>query len=237
MRVDWRTIPRKYTPDSDKFPYGLRFYDGVMGCGKTLSMVHDVYELARCYPNIVVASNVLLRDVSPFAKVIQFSTTNELIQVLQYLSTSVKHSVVIVDEALSYFAENGGIDPALMSSITQLRKNRIFCFIATQKFKRLNNRLRDFSLETVQCSHFGSFQFNVVRDDQNLIWDKDVMDFVGTKKYSYLFKRNNQLFDLYDTYQKIDPTAKVSSLFTGCAPQKQAASEQALVEKLCKKIK
>ena len=91
--------------------------------------------------------------------------------------------------------------------------------LATQKFKRVNNRLRDFSLETVKCCHFWFIQINIVRDDTTLHWDKDEMDFVGQKKYIYIFKRNNDLFNSFDTFAsiKIDKNINTYNLFSPAA--------------------
>lgn len=212
MIVDWRSFTKKYTSDKDHFPFGIRFYDAAQGGGKTLSMVHDCLELKQDYSDMVTISNVIIKDLPDQ---FNFDTVDELISLLEK-SQNYKHTLVIIDEALTYFAENGGIDPALMNKITQNRKCRRFMMLATQKFKRVNNRLRDFSLETVKCHNFWFVQINVVRDDTTLHWDKDEMDFIGSKKYTYIFKRNNQLFDCFDTFAsiKIDKNLSTSSLFS-----------------------
>ena len=151
MRVQWKTLFKKVTLDSDTFPYGMRFYDGAMGSGKTLSMLNDTFELLKQYDNVFLASNVIINK--PNINYYYFQTIPELIKLLEIGQTH-KHAIIIIDEALSYFAENGGIDPALMSSITQTRKSRMLIMLATQKFKRLNNRLRDFSLERYSIETF-----------------------------------------------------------------------------------
>lgn len=199
MRIYWRTFFKKHTPDKDKFPFGIRFYDAPQGGGKSLSMVFDALQLKKEYPDLHLISNLKIND---WKDALYFSTPDDLIPLLNQSDNWI-HTLVIIDEALTYFAENGGIDPALMSSITQNRKVRRLIFVATQKFKRTNNRLRDFSLQTVKCRHFLSFQFNVVRDDTTTRWDKTEMDFVGNKLYSYIFKRNNDLYNSYDTFAKI----------------------------------
>lgn len=215
MQIDWRSFTKKYTKDKDGFPFGIRFYDAAQGGGKTLSMVHDALELKKDYPDMITISNVIIKGL-PNQK--NFDSVDELIYLLE-LSQEHKHTLVIIDEALTYFAENGGIDPALMNKITQNRKCRRFMMLATQKFKRVNNRLRDFSLETVKCCHFWFIQFNIVRDDTTLHWDKDEMDFVGLKKYIYVFKRNNDLFNSFDTFAsiKIDKNINTNNLFSPAA--------------------
>lgn len=215
MQIDWRSFTKKYTKDKDDFPFGIRFYDAAQGGGKTLSMVHDALELKKEYPDMITISNVIIKGL-PNQK--NFDSVDELIYLLE-LSQEHKHTLVIIDEALTYFAENGGIDPALMNKITQNRKCRRFMMLATQKFKRVNNRLRDFSLETVKCCHFWFIQFNIVRDDTTLHWDKDEMDFVGLKKYIYIYKRNNDLFNSFDTFAsiKIDKNINTNNLFSPAA--------------------
>lgn len=210
MKVYWNTLFKKHTKDPDGFPFGIRFYDAVQGGGKTLSMVFDALELKRQYPDMKLITNVNIKD---FEDLQSFETVEELIYLLEH-SQENKHTLVIIDEALTYFAENGGIDPALMNKITQNRKCRRFVMLATQKFKRVNNRLRDFSLETVKCCHFLNFQINIVRDDTTLHWDKDEMDFIGQKKYIYIFKRNNDLYSRFDTFASIhlDTSTRTSSL-------------------------
>lgn len=198
MKIYGRTFFKKYTKEDDNFPFGIRLYDGVQGSGKSLSMVFDTLELLKLYPDTKVISNM---GILGLENIVYYTTVDELINAIN--TNVAKHTIVLIDEGLTYFAENTGIDPAFMSQITQNRKNRRLIMISTQKFKRLNNRIRDFSLETVKCRSFLNFQVNIVRDDQSVHWDKEEMDFIGQKKYIYVFKRNNDLFNKYDTYQNI----------------------------------
>lgn len=210
MRVYWKTFLKHHTKEADTFPFGIRFYDAPQGGGKTLSMVFDAITLKNEFPDMKLISNV---NINEFEDAYYFETVDELINLLNK-SQNFKHTLVIIDEALTYFAENGGIDPALMNKLTQNRKCRRFIMLATQKFKRVNNRLRDFSLETVKCSHIGHFQINSVRDDTSLHWDKEEMDFIGQRKYIYIFKRNDELYSRYDTMAsvKIDKNLSTGSL-------------------------
>lgn len=225
MRLYWRTFFLKHTKDKDNFPFGITFYDAPQGGGKTLSMVFDALELRKTFPDLVLISNV---QINGWQKAHYFNTPQELVTLLN--SNEALHTLVIIDEALTYFAENGGIDPALMSEITQNRKQRRLMFIATQKFKRTNNRLRDFSLKTVKCNHLFNFQINTVRDDQTTHWDKEQMDFVGKKLFTYIFKRNNKLYSMYDTYAKtnINTKSRTTDLFQPArAPARAQDLEQA----------
>lgn len=248
MKIYWGTLLKKCDTDKDKFPFGITFYDAPQGGGKTLSMVFDALELQKEFPDLYLISNVKINGWGDRCK--YFTSPKELVNILQtplepsfphransaYASSSQKtgisqanntHALIIIDEALSYFSENGGIDPGLMSEITQNRKQRRLMFIATQKFKRVNNRLRDFSLRTVKCRNIFNFQINIVRDDQTVRWDKEEMDFVGKKIRTYIFKRNNDLFSRFDTFAKtnINMTSRTDVLFSPVRAPAQAQAE------------
>ena len=202
MKIDWRSFTKKYIKDPDSFPFGMVFYDGVMGSGKSLTLVHDALEICKKYDDVLLISNIEFKVETGAKEVIYFQTVDELITALEY-SQNLKHTWVIIDEALSYFAENGGIDPALMNKITQSRSCRRLICLGSQQFKRVNNRLRDFSMQTIQCRNFGRFQINSVRDDRKLHWDKYEMDFIGPLIEYRIFKRNVELFNAYDTFAGI----------------------------------
>ena len=115
MKIYWKTFFKQHTKDPDEFPFGIRFYDSPQGGGKSLSMVFDAIELKKQYPDMKLITNVIIKD---FEDMETFETVEELISCLER-SQENKHTLVIIDEALTYFAENGGIDPALMNKITK----------------------------------------------------------------------------------------------------------------------
>ena len=205
MKIFWRTFFRKRDRDKDKFPFGIRFYEAYMGEGKSLSSVFDAFQLAYEFPDLLLFSNLKIKDYP--AKQVNFSTKEELEKFLLLIDDdkiNYKHILILIDEALPYFSENQGLSVGTISALTNLRKNRVCMFLNSQKFVRVNNRIRDFSKETVKCSTlFGIFQYNQVRDDKKLVWSKEDVDYVGTKKYSYIFKRHNRLYNSYDTLAKI----------------------------------
>lgn len=209
MKIYWRTLFRKRDRDKDKFPFGVRFYEAYMGEGKSLSSVFDAFQLAYAYPDMLLFSNLKIKDFP--CKQVNFSTKEELYNFLLLIDAdkiNYKHILILIDEALPYFSENQGLNVGVISALTNLRKNRVCMFLNTQKFTRVNNRIRDFSKETVKCNTiFGIFQYNSVRDDKKLAWSKEDMDYIGAKKYSYIFKRHNKLYNSYDTLAKIKTSA------------------------------
>lgn len=226
MKIYFNTFLKHRSLDDDKFPFGMRFYDGIMGSGKSLSMTFDALKLKERFPDMKLISNLKIKGIEEQKN---FDSIEELLILLEE-SQHNKHTLVIIDEALTYFAENGGIDPALMNKITQSRSCRRFIFVASQKFKRLNNRLRDFSFETVMCRNFFSLQINLIRDDTSLHWDKEEMDFVGRRKDIIIFKRHDDLYKCYDTFAgvKLDRSSRVGGLLV----PRQAAQSRAQLQQI-----
>lgn len=221
MKIYWRTLFRKRDKEKDKFPFGVRFYEAYMGEGKSLSSVFDAFQLAYAYPDMLLFSNLKIKDF-PAAQ-INFSSKEDLYNFLMQIDNDeikFKHILILIDEALPYFSENQGLSVGTISALTNLRKNKVCMFLNTQKFTRVNNRIRDFSKETVKCSTiFGFLQYNQVRDDKKLVWSKDEMDYIGHKKYSYIFKRHNRLYNSYDTLAKIKTSqTKDDNLIAAAAP-------------------
>lgn len=220
MKIYWRTLFRKRDKDKDKFPFGVRFYEAYMGEGKSLSSVFDAFQLAYEFPDMLLFSNLKIKDFP--SDQINFCSKDELYNFLMQIDedkVNYKHILILIDEALPYFSENQGLSVGMISALTNLRKNRVCMFLNAQKFTRVNNRIRDFSKETVKCSTlFGIFQLNSVRDDKKLVWSKEEVDYIGAKKYSYLFKRHNRLYNSYDTMAKIKTsTTKDEPLLTAAA--------------------
>lgn len=231
MKIYWRTLFRKRDKDKDKFPFGVRFYEAYMGEGKSLSSVFDAFQLAYSFPDMLLFSNLKIKDFP--TDQINFSSKEELYNFLMQIDedkVNYKHILILIDEALPYFSENQGLSVGTISALTNLRKNKVCMFLNTQKFTRVNNRIRDFSKETVKCSTlFGIFQYNSVRDDKKLVWSKEDMDYIGAKKYSYIFKRHNRLYNSYDTLAKIKTsTTKDEPLLTAAAvpPPPQPVSQR-----------
>ena len=58
MKIDWKSLTKKYVKDPDDFPFGMVFYDGVMGSGKSLTMVHDTLDICKKYDDVLLISNI-----------------------------------------------------------------------------------------------------------------------------------------------------------------------------------
>lgn len=214
MKVYKDTFFKPVHNDNDKFPFAVRLYVAFMGGGKTLSMVADTYEILKEFKDVYVISNVKLNFIENY---MYYESVEDLLYYLQLVSDK-KHVLVLMDEGLSYFAENGGINPSLLPSLTHSRKNRVLFMISVQFYNRLNNRMRDFADESVHCSHIGNYQINRVRDEHKTVYDKSTFQFIGPRKDTIIFKRNDILYNSYDTLQKIDITKKTDYLFTAESP-------------------
>lgn len=75
---------------------------------------------------------------------------------------------------------------------------------SSQIWEELDISLRKQVKEIVTChTFFHKWQVNTISDGESLTYDKLASEFVAKKIRTEIFKHNQELYDSYDTYQKI----------------------------------
>lgn len=199
MKIDFKSFKKKYTKDNTKqFPIGTRVYKGFQGRGKTLSMVHDLFEIKKEFPNCKVFSNLKLKGIN----YTYFDNNLGLKKAIE--TENGKDGVlVVIDEAQLFFNKKDGISIDMFTCICQQRKDRRKILFTTQIWEDLDVSLRKQVKEVVRCNNIGRIQINEIYDGESLHWDKKIGDWVANKIYSVIYKHNDDLYNKYDTYQKI----------------------------------
>lgn len=202
MKIDFTTLRKKWTrPPSNLFPTGTRAYKGFQGSGKTLSMVHDALQLFNEFENCMLFSNIKLKLESNRYK--YFDDTDGLAEAISYRNGRAG-VLVLIDEAHLFFNKKTGISLDVLTAISQQRKDRRTIFISSQIWEDLDISLRKQVKYIINCRNIlTKWQLNTVHDGESLHWDKMAGNYVANKLYSTLFKHNNELYEYYDTYQKI----------------------------------
>lgn len=202
MKIDFTTLRKKWSrPPKHQFPTGTRAYKGFQGSGKTLTMIHDALELFNAFPNSHLFSNVLINindkryhyfnDVNGMAEAISFQNGRAGV-------------IVLVDEAHLFFNKKRGISLDVLTAISQQRKDRRKILISSQIWEDLDVSLRKQVKEIVNCRNFlNKWQINIIHDGETLHWDKTEGAYIAKKMYTYIYKHNNELYNMYNTYQKI----------------------------------
>lgn len=199
MRVDWKSLRKKYTPPKKgQFPVGSRVYIGRQGKGKTLSMVDYTHRLKKEFPDCRIFSNVILYDIE--YKLLK--NDGDVALALEYQNGS-DGVLVLLDEAHLFFHKSTGIPLEVLTSISQQRKDRRKLVFTTQIWNEMDMSLRKQVNDVVQCRNIGRFQYNVIYDGATVELNKADYSYSMQRIDSEIFKHNDIYYGRYDTYQKI----------------------------------
>ena len=201
MKIFWDTFPKKYIkPKKNQFPTGSRVYKGYQGSGKSLSMAKYALDISKAFPECVIFSNMNIRGIKNFV----FIENDAILkQALEFRNGSAG-VLILLDEAHLYFNKKSGIPLDVLTCISQQRKDRKRLVFSSQIWEELDISLRKQVKEIVSCrTFFGKFQINTISDGESLTYDKLASEYVAKTIRTEIFKHNQELYDSYDTYQKI----------------------------------
>lgn len=201
MKIYWDTFAKKWIrPPKGQFPTGSRVYKGFQGSGKSLSMVKYAFDIAKAYPKCIIFSNMVIRGLDNFHLI----KNDDDLKFALNLKNGRDGVLVLLDEAHLYFGKKSGIPLDVLTAISQQRKDRRRLVFSSQIWEELDISLRKQVKEIVNCRcFFNKIQFNVISDGETLSYDKLQSEYVAKKIRTEIFKHNEELYNSYDTYQKI----------------------------------
>lgn len=211
MKIDLPSFTKNYVaPKKGQFPTGTRVYTGHQGSGKTLSLVKYAFDVKEVFPKCKVFSNVKLYGMKYFP-----ITDGPSLKVAISCENGSNGVLILLDEAHLYFGRKDGIPLDLLTCISQQRKDRRRLIFSSQIWEELDISLRKQVKEIVHCRCiFKKVQINTVSDGETLHYDKQLSRFCADKKYTEIFKHNEEYYKRYDTYQKIITNEEYQSLPT-----------------------
>ena len=201
MKIFWKTLPQKWQrPPKNQFPTGTRVYKGYQGSGKTLSMVFYAFQIQKGFPNCAIYSNIKIQGLNNYH---YFNDDSGLIEALETRNGSAG-VLVLLDEAHLYFGKKTGIPLDVLTAISQQRKDRRRIVFSSQIWEELDISLRKQVKEIVSCrTLFHKFQINTISDGESLSYDKLSSQYVAKTIRTEIFKHSLDLYNSYDTTQKI----------------------------------
>lgn len=134
--------------------WGLHLYVGAFGAGKTCTMVHDAYLLAKKYPQLHIVTNLHLQNFPPETEILPLNSPQDILN-------APEDSLVLIDEIGTIFnsrdfaSNKGSVPKILFQHICQCRKRRLMIYATTQRWNFLDKQLRDIaaSVRVTRC-HF-----------------------------------------------------------------------------------
>lgn len=203
MKIDFKSFGKKWNrPPKNQFPSGSTVYKNHQGSGKTLSMIHDALQIADLFPDCKIYSNV---KVNFNRKYNLYETDKDLESALAD-ANGAAGVLILIDEAHLYFSKRNGISLESLTAISQNRKDRRLILMTSQIWEELDISTRKQVKTVVRCSCFlKKFQINTFFDGHSLKYDNKINDYTANKLYTSIFKHSQELYDSYDTYQRIIP--------------------------------
>lgn len=199
--VLWSSFTGKSLPKIDD-RHGNWLVCGKQGTYKTFTSVLLTY-MQESEKKILVKTNIhSLKLPSNRFDIVYFSTLDEL-----YTDTT-EHCIFIIDEISRRFDRNSRTDKQFFAWLNQARKRKRITFLITQEFKELPVWLRrpcKFMVMSVPSllNMFGLVKV-CIGDCYNMTFDKDEGDYTCPPLYYYIFKPNQRIASMYDTFEPID---------------------------------
>ena len=203
MRIYWDTFSKKWKrPPRGQFPTGTRVYKGFQGSGKSLSLAKYVFDIKKAFPDCKIYSNMIFHNLDYV-----YIENDEILRKALSERNGSAGVLIVLDEAHLYFNKKTGIPLDVLTAISQQRKDRKRLVFTSQIWEELDISLRKQVKEIVSCScYFGFLQVNTISDGETLAYDKLNSCYVAKKIRTEIFKHSLELYNSYDTYQKIIST-------------------------------
>lgn len=205
-----------YERDPDEFnEYGLHFFCGEQGSGKSIATVHFIKSLKERYPALQVRSNITLDCQDGVIESAEdlFAVDNGKLGQINY-----------IDEIQNWFnsLDSKNMSPEHCAEICQQRKEKRILVGTSQVFYRMAKQLREqCTLLYEPLTLFGCL--TIVRVYKPLINEDGAVDKKRLRRM-YFFIHDNELRNAYDTYEKVKRQMK-----TGYKPKSEQLGEQPIL--------
>ena len=191
---------RKNKKNESQFPYyGMHFYCGRQGSGKTYSMTYELEQIRRKYPKCKIYTNYGYKwQTMPIYNISML--TNE-----KYYNGE-NGVVFAIDEIQNlYQASNvNNVSPEILGVVTQLRKQKVYIICTSQVFTRVSKPLREQAFYITECKTlFHSLTVCKKYNADEYLLDLERVEKQATPIERYSIVHSDELRNAYDTYQLI----------------------------------
>lgn len=158
-------------------PTGIQAFYGEQGSGKTITLIHFARRIRRAYPQAVVVSNIVLKDMIPlnfhdnppllldFLKR-GFDTSRYYIfyqsklgyeLVIKHVKNDKYGVIMLTDEYQNYFSnqDSRNVPPWVIEQNAQNRKQRRLHLVTSQDYDQINKQTRRRSDIAFKCKSIG----------------------------------------------------------------------------------
>lgn len=174
--------------------YGIIFFVGDQGSGKTIGLVYYFYRLKQIYKELIIQSNFDIKFQDT-----ELTHWNQLIG----NDNGTKGVANGIDEFPSWFSnmDTKDLPPEILGEICQQRKQRKLLAGTVQVFGKLPKAVREQTKDVyVSKTILGCFTIMFRADPKSYNMDTNKFK---KKRYAFCFVHTKELRESYDTYKRI----------------------------------
>lgn len=191
---------RKNKENDVKFPfYGIHYYCGRQGSGKTFSMTNELEKIRKKYPKCKIYTNYGYKYQDLPIYNISMLTDEKYYNGCDGV-------VFAIDEIQNlYQASNvNNVPPDILGVVTQLRKQKVYIICTSQVFTRVSKPLREQAFFVTECKTIlHSLTICKKYNADEYLLDLDRVEKQATPIERYSIVHSDKLRNSYDTYQLI----------------------------------
>ena len=188
---------RKNKKNDEIFPfYGMHFYVGRQGSGKTYSMTHELEKIRKKYPKCKIYTNYGYKYQN-------FPIYNISMLTDEKYYNGCDGVVFAIDEIQNLYQSSNinNVPPEILGVVTQLRKQKVYIICTSQVFTRVSKPLREQAFYITECKTlFHSLTVCKKYNADEYLLDLDRVEKQATPIERYSIVHNDELRNLYDTY-------------------------------------
>ena len=191
---------RKNKKNESQFPYyGMHFYCGRQGSGKTFSMTNELEKIRKKYPKCKIYTNYGYKyQTMPIYNI-------SMLQNEKYYN-GVDGVVFAIDEIQNLYQSSNinNVPPEVLGVVTQLRKQKVYIICTSQVFTRVSKPLREQAFYITECKTlFHALTVCNKFNADEYLRDLDRVEKQATPIERYSIVHSDELRNCYDTYQLI----------------------------------
>ena len=161
-------------------------------------MVAYAFEIKEEYPECEIFSNVILHGID-----YHLIKDDKDVEIALGFQNGPKGVLVLLDEAHLYFNKKNGISVDVLTAISQQRKDRRRIVFSSQIWEELDISLRKQVKEVVKCKSFLNMIILRIGNGETLKYNKLTNEYETQRIEFQIYKKNDEFYNRYDTYQKI----------------------------------
>lgn len=201
IKIDWASFRKKRTPLKNGFPVGMVIFTGVQGGGKSLSQSRYMYQLQQKYKARVYSAT-------------DYKYADEVIEETDIASKILTKredvpTIFALDEIqILLDKDNADADRRrqVRKAIMQQRKRNTTIVATAQVLHDLDTMYRRQLAYVVTCMKFGNLQIEFWTDGSSIVFDDEARKYKGKVIDIKIWKRHNEMFALYDTFEIVGST-------------------------------